>query len=424
MRIPLSTPVLSVLAACALVSVAGCGAGTDKNAPAPLGHGSGDDASAPDEGLSLGGEDADFVLPDSGGGGGHLDPDAACAATSFTGTRVPPSILLIFDQSGSMSSCPDPFALSCPGKDKWSSATAAIHDLLATAPHDLNVGIKFFSVMLPGAKACTSDSSCSSNELCVGGKCATESCSDSDYANPDVAVAPLSSTQTPIDCWLGKATCPGITAAKPMTNTVMAPALRGGISYLKSLKADGQRIAILITDGDPTSCTGNAISDVIAAAGAGASGSPRVVTYAIGVPGATIKNLSPVAAAGGGKRMPSCIANTTNEAAACHYQIGAGNVQADLLAALNDITGKSLSCVFKVPAASGDAGVDPGAVNVNLTSGGATSTLNRDATHANGWDYTDGGATITLYGAPCTSVLGSGSTKVDILLGCPTKVPQ
>jgi hypothetical protein len=423
MRNPHPTHVLSVLVACTLAAVAGCGAGTDKGGPPPLGHDSGaaigDDAS-----VAVSGDDADFVLPDSGSGGAHVDPDAACAATSFTGTRVPPSILLIFDQSGSMSSCPDPFAVSCAGKDKWSSATAAIHELLATVPHDLNVGIKFFSVMLPGTKACTSDSSCASNELCLGGKCNTESCSDADYVAPDVPVGPLSTTQTPIDCWLGKSTCPGVTAASPHTNTVMAPALRGGISYLKSLKADGQRIAILITDGDPTSCSANAISDVIAAAGNGFSGSPRVVTYAIGVPGSTIKNLSQVAAAGGGKRMPSCIANTTNASAACHYQIGTGNVQADLLAALNDITGKSLSCVFKVPAASGDAGVDPGAVNVNLTSGGTTSTLTRDTSHANGWDYSDGGATITLYGAPCTTVLGSGSTKVDILLGCPTKLPQ
>jgi FlaG/FlaF family flagellin (archaellin) len=205
----------------------------------------------------------------------------------------------------------------------------------------------------------------------------------------------------------------------------MGPALRGGISYLKSLSATGQRIAILITDGDPTSCSsGNTITDVIAAAKAGYTGSPKVTTYAIGVPGSTVANLSQVAYAGGGKRIASCIANTSTVSQACHYQIGVASMQADLLKALNDITGKSLTCVFKLPTSTGDAGVDLGAVNVDLTTSGGTSELGRDTSHTNGWDYTDGDTTITLYGPPCDAVMTDGTAKVDILLGCPTKTPQ
>ncbi len=396
---PARTCSASFFAIATLFALGGCSAAGASKEGGGLGYDSG--SSVDQDGSTGGGDDTGFVLGDSNVAQDTLlSPDGACAATSFAGVRVPPSMLLIFDQSLSMENCADGSYGSCPGADKWSAATSAVHDLISSVPQDLNVGIKFFGTL-------------------------DDSCNDADYAKPDVAVGPLSTTQKPIDCWLGKQSCAGITAATPYTLTEMGPALRGGIGYLKGIKADGQRIAILITDGDPVNCdTGNDITDVIAAASAGFNATPKVLTYVIGVPGSTIANLSQVASAGGGKRTPTCIANTTNAASACHYQIGTGNVQADLLAALNDITGKSLSCTFKVPAPTGDAGVDPNNVNVDLTEGGTMTTLNKDTSHANGWDYTDGGTTITLYGPPCDSVLHDGTAKVDILLGCPTIQPQ
>jgi hypothetical protein len=402
MRTFLRLALTSALTLALVPSLADCSAGATKEGSSllPDGAQAGDDATSGDDGSTS--DDTGWVLGDSNGQTDTaIDPDAACAAQSYDGVRIPPNILLVFDQSGSMSDCADPSQFSCPGADKWASATTAVQQLLAAAPPDINIGIKFFGTV-------------------------NDSCSDADYARPDVAIGPLSTTQKPIDCWLGKGTCPGITAASPQTLTEMAPAMRGGIAYLKSLKADGQRIAILITDGDPTNCDAtNQISDVITAAANGYNGTPKVITYAIGVPGSTIANLSQVAAAGGGKRIPTCTANTSNASQACHYQIGTSNVQADLLKALNDITGKSLTCVFKVPASTADGGMaDPNQVNVNLTVGGTTTTLGRDTTHQNGWDYTDGGSTITLYGQPCQTVLSNGTAKVDILLGCPTKGPQ
>ncbi len=401
----LRSPLSSAVALCALVAITGCSApGTDKNGNPFGGNDGGEDGSVPGDDGSVPGDDTGFVLGDTAVGqpDTHIELDAACASSSYNGVRIPPNILLIFDQSGSMSDCADGSFSPCSAgvPDKWTSATKALSALLAAAPADINIGIKFFGTP-------------------------SDSCNDADYAKPDVPIGPLATTRNPIDCWLGLGTsCSGITPATPQTLTEMAPALRGGITYLKGIKADGPRIAILITDGDPTSCSNNAISDVITAAGNGLSGTPKVITYAIGVPGSTIKNLSQVAAAGGGKRTPTCTANTTNANLACHYQIGTGNVQADLLKALNDITGKALSCVFKVPASSGDAGVDLGAVNVNLTTGGTTTTLGKDTSHTSGWDYTDGNTTITLYGPACNTVLTDGTSKVDIILGCPTKIPQ
>jgi hypothetical protein len=62
-------------------------------------------------------------------------------------------------------------------------------------------------------------------------------------------------------------------------------------------------------------------------------------------------------------------------------------------------------------------------VNVDLTAGGTTTELVRDVTHSNGWDYTDGNTTITIFGASCDTVLYDNTSLVDIVFGCPTKTP-
>jgi hypothetical protein len=386
---------VSAAALCALTAF-GCSAGTNKGEPNTFGTdtgggGGGDDSTAGDDAFV---DESGFILDSaSGQGDSHIDPDAACAVATSAGERVPPNILLLFDHSGSMSTTEG-------GQTRWASATGAINDLLPKLPTDIRLGLKFF-------------------EAIQGDTCASAT-----YSKPDVAIGPIASTSKSIQCWIGKATCPGITAASPSGLTPMMYGEQGAVTYMKGLALDGNKVIILITDGTPEdSCSPTStVSGVVAAANAGKIA--NVTTYVIGVPGGDIAALSQVASAGGGKRTPTCVANTTDATKACHYQIGSGNVQADLLKALDDITGKSLTCVFKVPAASGDAGVDPTQVNVNLTVGGMSSTLNKDTAHMSGWDYTDGGTTITLYGAPCTTVLTDGTSKVDILLGCPTKVPQ
>ena len=345
--------------------------------------------------------DTGFVLTDGAPTDTHLDPDATCLRDPEQSTRIPPSILILFDRSASMADCPDAAVTNCPGATKWAEATTAIEQLLLSLPKDLRFGIKFFG---------TND----------------DSCADADYAKPDVPIGPLSLTQVQIDCWLGAASCAGITPMKPLTLTEMAPALRGGIRYLRAIPADGARIVILITDGDPSNCDAtNQVADVIAAAANGWGGTPKVRTYVIGVPGATVSNLSQIASAGNGKRTPSCVAGTLDPLQACEYQIGAGNVEADLQAALYDITNKARTCTFKIPPPSGDAAAfDPGQVNVDVTTAGTTTELPRDTTQTNGWDYTDGGDSVTIFGPTCDTILTDDTTTVDVVFGCPTKMPS
>jgi hypothetical protein len=387
-RLALSSSIALSLGA-ALVA---CANTEDKTSPKVV-HDAGD-ASVDTEPLDQG-----FVVPDTTPDT-HFDPDAACLRDSHAGVRLPPNILILFDRSASMQLCPDPSVTSCPAEDKWTQATTAIQQLLLTQPKDLRVGLKFFG---------TTD----------------DSCTDADYARPDVALGPLSMTMTQINCWTGRASCAGISPPSFSMYTEMAPALRGAIAYMRAVKVDGQRLVILITDGDPTACDAtNQVADVITAAANGFGGTPKIATYVIGVPGSTVQNLSQVAAAGGGKRVPTCIGGTLDPLNACHYQIGAGNVQADLQKALYDITNKARTCLFKIPPSTGDAATfDPGQVNVDLTAGGTTTELVRDVTHTNGWDYTDGNTTITIFGASCDTVLYDNTSLVDIVFGCPTKTP-
>jgi hypothetical protein len=399
MRSPLRAASASSLAFVLLASLAaapGCGDAVDKSGPSTLkdsGGGGGDDTSiGPDD-------DSGIVLDDSGGGqiDTKLDPDAACAASHTSGQRIPPNILLVFDHSGSMST-------SETGGTRWAQATTAIAQFLNKVPTDLKFGLKLFEAV--------------SGDTC---KAAT-------YAKPDVAIDTITNTGKPILCWIGKATgCAGITAASPSGLTPMMYAEQGAVQYMKAFTGEGAKVIILVTDGTPEdSCTPTSdVAGVVAAAANGKANSVR--TFVIGVPGGDVPALSQVAHAGGGDRIAGCnpTASTAN-GTECHYQMKSGTttLTADLIKALDDITGKALTCTFKVPASSGDAGVDLASVNVDLTTSTGTQSLARDTTHANGWDYTDGNTTITLYGPACDTVLKDGTAKVDILLGCPTITPQ
>jgi len=357
--------------------------------------GEGEDQALPPEGE--GGLDLDGSLEDgglngeAGGGDSRIDPDSACASSAYDGTRIPPNLLVLFDRSGSMKGA------------KWTGAINALTSLVTKSTDDMKFGLKFFAY--PDATSCSVDM----------------------YATPEVPVAPLSTTRKPMTCWMGTATgCPGITPVTPGAQTPMGAALAGAIKYMKTkYVGDGTRVVILLTDGDPNGC--GTIDEVITTAGtAPAAPAPKVLVYVIGAPGGTVRNLSRVAAAGEGKRTPTCIADTTDPTKACHYQIGDADFEKTLLAALEDIKGKALSCTFTVPTPTGpDAGaVDPTKVNVNYTdSTGKTITLDRDPTHTNGWDYTDGGKTITIYGPYCDAMKADGAAKIQVILGCKTRGP-
>lgn len=363
----------------------------------------GDDTSGGDTsiGFDIGGDGgSDTSVVDTGpvdtGWDGRIDPDAACAADVYAATKLPPNILLLLDKSGSMGDKPTGSAVT-----KWVGTQNAIKALLDKSPADMKVGIKFFPYP-------------------------TTSCDVVQYQTPEVAVAPLSTTKTPIECWLGATTtgCGTIKALNPGNGTPMNPAVDGSLTYMKTkYVGDGARIVILITDGDPNGC--GTIDNVITTAAKGpAAPAPPVLVYVIGAPGGTVRNLSRVAFAGGGLRTPTCIPDTTDETKACHYQIGDATFEADLTKALDDISKKALTCTFTVPPAKTGTTPDPSLVNVDVTVGGVTSGLPKDTTHTSGWDYTDGGATITVFGPTCDKIKADATASVQIVVACKAPTPD
>jgi hypothetical protein len=96
-------------------------------------------------------------------------------------------------------------------------------------------------------------------------------------------------------------------------------------------------------------------------------------------------------------------------------------------AAINQIRGKVLGCVFDLPVPDGGT-IDKSLVNVVYSiAGGADAPLYRrkDATNtcdADGcWDYTSDGK-VELFGKACTDVKTAQDAKVQIVVGCATLI--
>jgi hypothetical protein len=360
------------------------------------------------------GADAGFEGGLSGDGGLNGDAtgdDAACAAATYTGKKIPASLLILLDRSGSMA------------KDgKWTAAVAALKSALSKADNDLPAGILFY----PEGKFDSSKlAACTFNPAAPG--CA-EAFADSGCKDikttPDVPVDLLSKTRTLITSKLD--------ATDPNGDTTPTRwALKNSWAYMSTLAAKADRYVVLVTDGEPTSyqpkmtvgtltipesaieCKDKATIE--AEALAASSAMPPVKTFVIGAPGSetAAPHLSKIAVNGKTRRTPTCDPNKGE----CHYQIGSGSFESDLGKALEEITGKIATCIFEVPTGTD---VDPNRVNVTVDSTDAY----RDESHADGWDYTDGTKTrIEVFGPLCEQIKKNSSTVVvKILLGCKTRV--
>jgi hypothetical protein len=160
---------------------------------------------------------------------------------------------------------------------------------------------------------------------------------------------------------------------------------------------------LLVTDGMQAGCN----------AGGGAAGAIQAVhemyveggvpTFAIGFgSGADVKFLNAVAEEGG----------TALDAAGGGDQFYLATDQAALLSAFQDIAQKALGCVFKLDMAPPDPTKLYVFVNGNVR-------VDRDSTHATGWDYDSKSNTVTFYGATCTDLKLGKVSGVDIEYGCP-----
>ena len=366
-----------------LVAVAAVACGSSSDSTFGNGGGTGTDPNGTTSGnTAFGGTSGAVADPNGTSGGtsggtgvGDVKPVSStdACANSTAGVDAPP-IYLVFmvDKSGSMGGN----ALGV----KWTPAVAALKSFFADASSaNIHASLSFFRQQ---------------NE-----------CNVAAYATPSVAMKALPDSTS---------FAASLDANSPGGGTPTLPAEQGAVQYAQSVAATlkpGEKVAVvLVTDGDPNDCSSTS-TNVAAAAATVAS---TIKTYVIGV-GTEVAKLDEIATGGG--TAPHIQVNTTS----------AATTSADLRAAIGKIKAAQLSCDYTLPPPPAGKSIDVNAVNVNYTTGGATSTLgySADCSNAKGWHYDSTTTPTKIIMCPtiCSTLQNDTSGgKVDIVFGCSTAV--
>jgi hypothetical protein len=367
--------------------------------------------------------DASGYCASAGSGTTGGDGGQACASSSVRAQAIPLDIYIMLDQSSSMGDS------TSGGATKWQAVTDAISSFVNQPGLDgISVGLQYFA--LPPSHGITCPSSCDTPEhaaacetgfgICANGNSGTcyycdpsfaeDSCYSSDYATPEIEIAPLPGVATDVNTSLGQ--------HQPVSGTPTSAALLGALGHASSwasAHAGEAVITVLATDGEPSECDTNQ-SDINAIAASGYASNPSIRTFVIGV-GSSLSALNGVAAAGG--TGAAFIVDTSR------------NVNQQFLDALNTIRGTALGCQYSIPhPAHGQ--VDLTRVNVAYTPGGSSTpqTIGNvpDAAScpANGdaWYYNDpvSPTQIVLCPRTCDVVSADTSGEVDVVTGCQTVI--
>jgi hypothetical protein len=356
------------------------------------------------------------INADAGGGsGGLLQDGEACASESHRAEQSPLDLYLMVDKSGSM--VLEDFGI------KWPAVINAIKGFVNQSPQvdGLGVGLAFFPTIDPALDACitqcggtcacvqqcgcTSGCNCSGTCTCPGGN---QSCSVADYQRPTVPIGMLPQAAAGIAAALDQ--------QMPLGGTPTLPALQGALEHAKFWASSnpGHKVAVVLaTDGKPTECQ-STVQNVAQAAAAALNGTPRIMTFVIGV-GNALFELNEVAAAGGTGQ--AFIVNT------------GGNAQQQFIDALNKIRGMSLSCEFLLPQPANGATLDFTKVNVQFTPpNGAPTIVKQVKSQAEcdpvegGWFYDNPQNPTRILACPksCDAFNVQFGAQVDVLLGCQT----
>ena len=345
----------------------------------------------------------------SGMGGG-------CAGHASTATPVPLDILVMLDQSGSMSMD------AGNNLSRWQNVKAAITTFVQQPNvSGIGMGIQYFGLPLPNvtgctAFACATDADCTNGcTVCgPGGVCHApfnpdvDTCDPGEYAWAEVPIQPLPGA--------GGAILSSIGMHAPGTNTPTLPALQGAIQYASVwAKAHPTHITVvaLATDGEPGECDVD-LTHIDGIAAAGFAAAPSIRTFVIGV-GPSTAALDGIAAAGG-------------TGAAYHVDMNMMATQ-QLVQLLNTIRGAALACTYQIPPPPAGKTEDFTLVNVAYVPGmGPTLTVPQVAgsaacpTGGDGWYYDDPASPTQIILCPttCGTVSKDPAGAVDVVLGCKT----
>jgi hypothetical protein len=327
--------------------------------------------------------DVTFVYDPPADDGG-LDPDSSCAKTVVQAEPLPLDMYVILDKSGSM-------GIDCnvgsTGTSKWCYAINALYKFF-DAPSSVGTGValNFFS----------------------GSSCIN-------LNTPQVAYNTLKNHLTQLQNALN--------AAAPSGGTPTSSAALGIASWTAANQKPGRKmIGLLITDGDPTSCSPTGVGQINTIL-VNHFNSTGVPTFVIGMTGATFSNLQTLANNAGA---PSHTTFCGGGISPCHfYNVGNGDPQV-FLEVLNAIQQTAIGCQYNVP--STDAGlIDWDKVIVQYTpgTGGSPQDLTRVDSGAQcgasgGWYYDNNNTPTTIQLCPntCTSITTDSKAKIGISLGC------
>ncbi len=345
------------------------------------------------------------------GGASSTGSEMQCGKSTI-GNEIPGALLLLLDKSGSMGDSPG----GNGGPSKWDATVSAVKKMLTLASPSLQVGL------LPFPEGNFNDSGaglCLLNASAPGCAALLADFGCTDIAKlPVVPIQPLTENAPAIASWLNQ--------NDPKGGTPTFHALKNAYAIVKAFNTPGQRFVLLITDGVPntaepaffplpamqTACgdLGAIENEALVAS----NGSPPVNTFVIGSPGSedAKESLSKLALNGKTPKSPNC----SPSAGDCHYQIGTANFEKELSEVLSAIAGSVADCVFKMPDGQD---VDPNLVNVTVDTPMGPAEVLKDASHVDGWDYTDASQSkIQLFGPSCDTYKAAKGTTITIILGC------
>jgi Mg-chelatase subunit ChlD len=323
-----------------------------------------------------------------GGGAGSVAIDAGkdaidegCAGVEAKATRVPLTLFIALDRSSSLSGA------------KWD---AALKGLGAFLKDPVSAGIDVGLVTFPRQPLLN-----------------PQECSFSNYKDPEVPFAKLPGNAQPMLDFLATVKPNGF-------GTPIYPALGGTLeraAVSKIAKPLENFAVLLVTDGEPAqppaTCNGvNALStDSIGAFVADTFEKYQVKTFVIGLPGIPKSFADTLAQKGG------------TQAIVIQQDV---DLEKQFQGALSAVLGEGLGCEFPLPPDSSK--YDKDLVNVNYTKGDGSGTLDLKRSvgckDGVGWDYdSDTKPTkLVLCGSTCEQVKKDGLAKIDVILGCPTRI--
>lgn len=302
-----------------------------------------------------------------------IDDAGACAATSAQAQSIPLDMIILLDESGSMSG------------EKWDGATAALKSFIDDpASAGIGVGAVYFPV----------DEG--------------DDCNFADYANLNVPIGTL-----PMNAAALKAS---IDAEEPQGGTPTFGALKGALfaaTTYQDANPTHKVIVVIATDGDPTSCTDTSKTG-IANLAKSAYNYNGVQTYAIAVAGSTLANLNAIAVAGGTVKAYDVTQNIN-----------------EFSKKMAEIRASALSCEFIIPPPPMAQQLDPTKVNLSYTAGGQGTPktlphVDNLAACGNklGWFYDNNAkpTKVELCPSSCKTVQADSKAIVSVLFGCATQI--